>query len=509
MAFVKTIEILSNNDKLNIESEDLKICKIVGSKERKNKLEIDKLEVPKNVEYEISNLIVENDVINQLSGNAIKLTNCTIQNIEGLLAINQRKYRRLKNVKLSDAKLVINTSDALDDEYEIRIDCTKAKEITQEMLDNLAKLYREGEELTLKFSLDQLKKIQKNGLVIDKVCGVSTVIENASELSAQDAKEMIEKLNLKYVKITPKENKLDRTSHHIYEATEYQKSREVLDKILEGLDPNDSDKAKLLAEIYIRLAFHMKYDDDAVRDKKIKEEREVSSRNLVGGLLEGRCVCSGYAEILRNVCAICGIEARYIVTKENLRIDEDGNISKSTHAFNQVKIDGVWYNVDLTWDRNKIVEGKLPKYFLKNDLDFKKKGKKGSNGKYDVIRTHIPKDNQKFDKCDKNYPQEKIEELFASIKQPKYLVFLSSSEKEKFELLSPEESGPEEKGASNETSRQINKGNLEALSESYEEYGITPEDITNKKMNVLKLVSEIENKKIQDNEERGNDDTRY
>ncbi len=434
MSFVENVDIFSNNDKLNIESKDLKRCIIEGSKERKNvKLQIEKLEVPEKVNYEISNLIVENDVINELSGISIKLTNCTIQNIDGLLAINQRKYRELKNVELSDEKLVINTSDALDDEYKFYIDCTKSKEITQEMLDNFAKLCREGEQLTLNFTIEQLKEIQNNGLVIDKVCGVSTEIENASELSAQDAKEMIEALNLKYVKIKPKENQ-SFYSHHIYEATEYQKSREVLDKILEGLDPNDSNKAKLLAEIYKRLAFHMKYDYDAVKDEKIEEERKFSSRNLVGGLLEGRCVCAGYAEILRNACAICGIEARYISSKEELSIDEDGNISEDTHAFNQVKIDGVWYNVDLTWDRDRIVKGQLPQYFLKNDLDFKKMGRNGPDGKYAVIRTHIPVDYHKFDKCDKNYSQEKIEELFDPKKQPKYLVSIKEQEKVDFEL---------------------------------------------------------------------------
>ncbi len=423
MAFFEIIKIFSNNDKLNIESKNLDSCYIVGSKERKDvKLQIDKLEVPENVDYEISNLIVENDVINQLSGHSIKFKNCTIQNIEGLLAINPREGRFLENVELSDENIVINTSYVFEkNQYKFDIDCTKAKEITQEMLDNFAKFHREGEQFILNFTIEQLKAIKENGLVIDKVCDVSTVIENASELSAQDAKEMMKTLNLKYVKITPKENE-SFCSHHIYEATEYQKSREVLDKILEGLDPNDSDKVKLLSEIYKRLAFHMKYDHDAVNDEKIEKERKFSSRNLVGGLLEGRCVCAGYAEILRNACAICGIESRYIFSKEKLTMEKEENILQYAHAFNQVKIDGVWYNVDLTWDRDRIVEGKLPQYFLKNDVDFKKIESKGSNGKYTVDRYHIPDDWNKFDKCDKNYSQGKIEKLFDSKKQPKYLV---------------------------------------------------------------------------------------
>lgn len=40
------------------------------------------------------------------------------------------------------------------------------------------------------------------------------------------------------------------------------------------------------------------------------------------------------------------------------------------HAWNQIKLDGVWYNMDLTWDRDRIVAGEMPLYLLKSDRDF-------------------------------------------------------------------------------------------------------------------------------------------
>ena len=40
------------------------------------------------------------------------------------------------------------------------------------------------------------------------------------------------------------------------------------------------------------------------------------------------------------------------------------------HAWNQVRLDGNWYNVDLTNDRDKIVEGKECKHFLKSNQEF-------------------------------------------------------------------------------------------------------------------------------------------
>ena len=40
------------------------------------------------------------------------------------------------------------------------------------------------------------------------------------------------------------------------------------------------------------------------------------------------------------------------------------------HAWNQVFLDGKWYNVDLTNDRDKIVEGRPCKHFLKSNIEF-------------------------------------------------------------------------------------------------------------------------------------------
>lgn len=51
-------------------------------------------------------------------------------------------------------------------------------------------------------------------------------------------------------------------------------------------------------------------------------------------------VCEGYAKAFQLLLNACNIENIYVV----------GNGNGSGHAWNQVKIDGNWYNVDLTWD---------------------------------------------------------------------------------------------------------------------------------------------------------------
>ena len=51
----------------------------------------------------------------------------------------------------------------------------------------------------------------------------------------------------------------------------------------------------------------------------------------------------------------CGIESQYVANAD--------------HAWNIVNLDGVWYNVDLTWDDGE-GDNVLYTYFLKSNADF-------------------------------------------------------------------------------------------------------------------------------------------
>lgn len=61
-------------------------------------------------------------------------------------------------------------------------------------------------------------------------------------------------------------------------------------------------------------------------------------------LTDRRCVCQGYALTYKMMCEMAGLNVVY-VTGEGY---SDG--SWGGHAWNQVRIDGKWYNVDVTWD---------------------------------------------------------------------------------------------------------------------------------------------------------------
>ena len=152
-----------------------------------------------------------------------------------------------------------------------------------------------------------------------------------------------------------------------YDIETYKKCRKEIDEILNGISSNDKkSEKKYFAEIVKKLAERISYDFEFLKDlrdgKKITRQRREKAENLVGGLLENTCVCAGYAEILKQVCACANIEVEYI---SGAPIK-----GKDGHAWNQVKLDGNWYNVDLTWDRDVIINNGIPRFFLKSYEDF-------------------------------------------------------------------------------------------------------------------------------------------
>lgn len=204
---------------------------------------------------------------------------------------------------------------------------------------------------------DKIKELLKDDSKIQ------LIIKNASELSGEIIKQDD---RIKTVSIIDGEN-TESYQRAPYTRDEYIAIREKIDEILDGISlenvsGKDSQK-KLFYQIYKRLAEKIEYDYLAIKEKKYDERVQTTCRNMIGGLLEGKAVCAGYADILRNVCACAGIESRYI--------SSDKIIPIVGHAWNCVKLDGEWFNADLTWDRDKLVSKTFPlDYFLRSDMFF-------------------------------------------------------------------------------------------------------------------------------------------
>ena len=145
-----------------------------------------------------------------------------------------------------------------------------------------------------------------------------------------------------------------------YDIGKYRKCRRKMDELLDGIlvpDEDNPDREKwIFGQVVRRLAKHISYDYMNLERMKEGLSYDKNCHNMIGALLNNAGVCGSYAETLGNVLSLYNIESRYITGE--------------THAWNQVKLDGEWYNADLTWDRDRIVAGRPTRYLLKSDKDF-------------------------------------------------------------------------------------------------------------------------------------------
>lgn len=98
----------------------------------------------------------------------------------------------------------------------------------------------------------------------------------------------------------------------------------------------------------------------------VGDENDYSS-TAYGCLVEKKANCEGYAKAFGLLASEAGVK-NVLVTG----ITDKGE----NHAWNQVLVNGSWYNIDVTWDDIGVVGNAGRLYFLCNDMDFG--------------RTHVP-----------------------------------------------------------------------------------------------------------------------
>lgn len=106
-----------------------------------------------------------------------------------------------------------------------------------------------------------------------------------------------------------------------------------LKDICAGIDPEWSDFEKF-KHIHDRIVNSCRYEED-----------DSDSYTAYGCLVKGKAVCEGYSKALMLACNEAGIEILPVVGQG---VDDEGG--SQGHIWNKVKLDGEWYNTDITWD---------------------------------------------------------------------------------------------------------------------------------------------------------------
>lgn len=159
--------------------------------------------------------------------------------------------------------------------------------------------------------------------------------------------------NGKEVSLTSPTDKASTTINVQYETTIAQER--ILDnkiasiiKSLKLTNASDYEKVKKIHDYVINRASY---------DTKLKKS---SAYDL---LIDQTAVCEGYTLAAYRLFTDAGLECRVIT----------GSGDGESHAWNIVKVDGQWYNIDLTWDDPISSTGKpilSYDYFLKSDEEF-------------------------------------------------------------------------------------------------------------------------------------------
>ena len=108
----------------------------------------------------------------------------------------------------------------------------------------------------------------------------------------------------------------------------------------------------------------------------------------------GRAVCDGYAKAFQQMAESAGFE---VIKVNGIGVNSSG--TTETHAWNQVKVDGKWYNIDVTWD-DPVTNGEIGfdnlryKYFLVPDSV--------------IANDHIADSGQQLNKCTTAQPMNQI-----------------------------------------------------------------------------------------------------
>ena len=227
------------------------------------------------------------------------------------------------------------------------------------------------DNITLTITPANLSRLDSNGTL--KV-PTRTIIKNANELNVED---LLKHQCISTVQISDGHN-TEKQQGEPYTREEYEKVRSEISKIISQIEfPEEDDpnkEKKIFAQVYKLLGQKIDYDYNAISEEEKNNERlQITCRNLLGGLLEHKCVCAGYADILRNVLACAGVYSEYVGAMPDFENGVPLNLKDpGGHAWNLVMLDGQKYWTDLTWDANNIKTGRYPlTYCLKSTQEFR------------------------------------------------------------------------------------------------------------------------------------------
>ncbi len=126
---------------------------------------------------------------------------------------------------------------------------------------------------------------------------------------------------------------------------------EKLEEVFVQLNVSQASDYEKVCAVYDYLCENITYDYENLNDKDY-----LLKHSAYAGLIDGTCVCQGYAVLFYRMALELGVDARYI----------SGVGNGGAHGWNIVELGELYYNLDSTWDAGRSEYG----YFLKAPANF-------------------------------------------------------------------------------------------------------------------------------------------
>ena len=194
---------------------------------------------------------------------------------------------------------------------------------------------------------------------------IDLYVNDITSLSQKQIENLEKKYNINAIKMnrTFLELKSDE-SMSSYTPEIYKKLLSEFDNQFGDLKENKDLPDLEKVTIVLKRMENFKYDSQSfltgLIDISILDDEAYKNRKMEGPLINKKGICTGYADLFKNVMSYLDIEAKEIrgvcvepnkkslTPIQNELVRSYSNAKGTNHAWNQVKLDGKWYNVDIT-----------------------------------------------------------------------------------------------------------------------------------------------------------------
>ena len=169
---------------------------------------------------------------------------------------------------------------------------------------------------------------------------------NKEQIEALEKKYHIDSISLNRYYELDRGSKAER--QFTYSPETYKKVLNVMDEKFGDLKNNKNLTDLEKVTIVLKRMENIKYDMEALNIPDLKNPKANTSRNMEDPLLNNTAICAGYTDLFKNTMSYLGIESREIRGHVDNAYNPNALPGQPNHAWNQVKIDNKWYNLDIT-----------------------------------------------------------------------------------------------------------------------------------------------------------------